>query len=176
MSIAERFAQGDRDAFEELFREYQGDVYRWVMRIVRDTGVAEDLTVEAFWKIFQAHARFDPDRNFAAWARRIATNLALDQLRKRRRELPLLGEPKEQPAACREANPGERAEAKRWIEQAMNELPPKLRVVATLALIEEVTYREIGEALGIPEATARVRGFRAVRMLREKLKNLGTNS
>ncbi len=57
--------------------------------------------------------------------------------------------------------------------RAMSELPPKLRVVATLALVEEVPYREIGEALGISEAAARVRGFRAGRLLREKLKELG---
>src|ERR1700690_4094251 len=90
MELLERFAHGDKDAFETLFRQYQGEVFGWVMRIVRDRGAAEDLTVEALWKMYRAHARFDPARSFGAWARRIATNLALDHLRKMRREVPLV--------------------------------------------------------------------------------------
>jgi len=176
MNVAERFARGDVGAFEELFRDHQAEVYRWVVRIVRDPAAAEDVTIEAFWKIYQARARFNPEGKFGAWARKIATNLALDHLRKHKRELPLLVEPKEEPADPRAKNPGERGEARRRIERAMNELPAGLRVVAVLALVEDVPYREIGEALGIPEVTARVRGFRAVRMLREKLKDLRTNA
>src|SRR3984957_18228018 len=84
MELLQRFATGDLEAFASLFRQYQREVYRWVMRIVRDTAVAEDLTVEAFWRAHKAHAGFDPEANFAAWLRRIATNLALDHLRKRR--------------------------------------------------------------------------------------------
>src|SRR5258708_37472018 len=84
MELLERFAAGDLDAFESLFRLYQSELYRWVMRIVRDPATAEELTVEAFWRAHKAHAGFDPEANFAAWLRRIATNLALDHLRKRR--------------------------------------------------------------------------------------------
>ncbi len=61
MRVEERFAQGDLGAFEELFRAYQRNVYRWVARIVRDHGIAEDLTVEAFLRMYRAHARFDPN-------------------------------------------------------------------------------------------------------------------
>src|SRR5277367_6129411 len=93
MELLERFALGDREAFETLFHEYQREVFGWCMRIVRDRGIAEDLRVEAFWKMHRAHARFDPTRSFGAWARRIATNLALDHLRKNRWETALVGEP-----------------------------------------------------------------------------------
>ncbi len=55
MELLERFAAGDVDAFEALFRQYQGEVYRWLMRIVRNTAVAEDLTVETFWRMHRAH-------------------------------------------------------------------------------------------------------------------------
>lgn len=89
MELLERFAAGDMDAFEALFQQYQKDVYAWIVRIVRDTGVAEDLTVETFWRIYRSRARFEPTGNFPAWARRIATNAALDHLRSRRRETPL---------------------------------------------------------------------------------------
>ena|SRR5208337_3257990 len=55
MELLERFAAGDVDAFETLFRQYQGEVFRWLMRIVRNTAVAEDLTVETFWRMHRAH-------------------------------------------------------------------------------------------------------------------------
>ena len=49
MELLERFARGDLDAFAELFRQFQGEVYGWIARIVRNPGVAEELTVENFW-------------------------------------------------------------------------------------------------------------------------------
>jgi len=61
--LEERFAQGDLEAFETLFRQFQRDVYRWIVRIVRRPDIAEELTVETFWRIYRAHARFDPSRN-----------------------------------------------------------------------------------------------------------------
>src|SRR5437868_4455704 len=90
MELLERFAAGDLEAFEALFRRHQKEVYRWTVRIVRDSGIAEDLTVETFWRIYRARTRFDPVAgNFHAWARRIATNAALDHLRHTRKETEL---------------------------------------------------------------------------------------
>jgi len=166
MELLERFARGDSDAFEALFREYQRNVYAWIVRIVRDPGAAEDLTVEAFWRMYRAHARFDPSRNFGGWARRIATNLALDHLQKMRREVPLVVDAAE-PAG---ENPAVQREMSEQIARAFVKLSPKLRVVATLGLVEEVPLKEIAEALGVPEVTARVRLWRAVKILREELK------
>ncbi len=80
MELLKRFTEGDVEAFEELFRRFQAEVYAWIVRIVRDPGIAEDLTVETFWRIYRSRARFDPEKSFAAWARRIATNLAIDYL------------------------------------------------------------------------------------------------
>jgi len=54
----DRFRLGDLDAFESLFRLHQRAVYGWILRIVRNPAAAEDLTVETFWRIYQAHARF----------------------------------------------------------------------------------------------------------------------
>ena len=89
MEVLQRFARGDLDAFETIFREHQREVYGWILRIVRDPGVAEDLTIETFWRMYRARARFDPNCNLVAWARRIATNVALDYLRRPRPEAEL---------------------------------------------------------------------------------------
>jgi RNA polymerase sigma-70 factor (ECF subfamily) len=159
----------DVEDFEALFRDYQGDVYGWILRIVRDRGVAEELTVETFWRIWKARDRFDPQRGFAPWARRIATNLALGYLRHRPREVSLLVEP--QAAAI--PDPAVASETSLKIQRAFRELPPKLQAAATLALIEEQKYEDIASALGISVAGVKSRVFRAVRILRRKLEKVG---
>ena len=165
MELLERFAAGDLAAFEELFRQHQKEVYAWIVRIVRDTGIAEDLTVETFWRIHKYRTRFDPAGNFRAWARRIATNAALDHLRHSRRETGLPGD-----LPCTTgADPAVRREARERIRMAFQELPAKYRLVATLALVEEEPYNNIADAAGISVALVKVRVFRAVRMLRKKL-------
>jgi len=171
MELLERFAQGDMEAFEALFREFQREVYGWVVRIVRDQAAAEDLTVEAFLRAYRAHAQFNLRGNFGGWLRRIATNAALDHLKRRRRETPL--DEDYPPAAAPGENPGVQRERRERIERAFGQLSPKLRVAARLALVEGVAYREIADALGVPETTVRVRVFRATQQLRESLKDLG---
>lgn len=170
MELLERFAAGDLEAFETLFRQHQNEVYRWTVRIVRDTGAAEDLTVETFWRIYRARERFDPAAgNFRAWARRIATNAALDHLRHARKEAEL---PEDYPAApC--GDPAVHRELRSHLRRAFLELPAKYRLVATLALIEDEPYDQIAEAAGISVALVKVRVFRAVRMLRKKLSSFG---
>lgn len=170
MELLERFAAGDLEAFEALFRQHQNEVYRWTVRIVRDTGAAEDLTVETFWRIYRARQRFDPAAgNFRAWARRIATNAALDHLRHARKETELS---EDYPAAPK-GDSAVSSELRGHLRQAFLELPAKYRFVATLALIEDEPYNEIAEAAGISVALVKVRVFRAVRMLRKKLSSLG---
>jgi RNA polymerase sigma-70 factor (ECF subfamily) len=168
MELLERFAAGDLEAFEVLFRQHQKEAYAWIVRIVRDTGIAEDLTVETFWRIYKHRARFKPDGNFRAWARRIATNAALDHLRHARQEVAL---PENLPCAASPDGAVTR-ETRDSIQRAFRELPAKYRLVATLALVEEESYNNIAEAAGISESHVKVRVFRAVRMLRKKLNSL----
>jgi RNA polymerase sigma-70 factor (ECF subfamily) len=169
MDLQERFATGDLQAFEVLFREHQQHVYAWIVRIVRDSGIAEDLTVESFWRIYRSRARFDPKGSFGAWAYRIATNAALDHLRKSRREtelpLDLAADPRPDPAVQRETRDR--------IRKAFANLPAKYRLVATLALIEDEPHNRIADAAGISVSLVKVRLFRAVRMLRKQLSSLG---
>ncbi|MFZ0284092.1 MAG: RNA polymerase sigma factor [Terriglobales bacterium] len=167
--LLQQFAYGDLDAFETLFRQFQGEVFRWTVRLVRDRGIAEDLTIETFWRIHRAHARFDPGRSFGGWARRIATNLALDYLKTARVETEL---PEDLPAAAL-PDPGIEQDVRERVRNAFGQLPPKLRIAATLALIEEERYQDIADALGISVGAVKLRVFRAVRLLRKRLKKLG---
>jgi RNA polymerase sigma-70 factor, ECF subfamily len=172
MELLERFAGGDLEAFELLFRQFQGEVYRWIVRIVRDPGIAEDLTVETFWRIYRARSRFDPARSFGAWARRVATNVALDHLRHFPPEVQFF-EFREDVSQGPLPDPAVQQDIRKRIELAFHQLPPKLQAAATLALIEEEPYEDIAAALGITVGGVKSRVFRAVRLLRKKLKRLG---
>jgi len=167
--LLEQFAHGDLDAFESLFRQFQNEVFRWIVRIVRDPGVAEDLALETFWRIHRAHARFDPRRSFGAWARRIATNVALDHLKIARPEVALL---EDSPAAA-SPDAAVQRDIRERVAGAFCQLPAKLRAAATLALVEEQPYKEIAAALGISIGAVKLRVFRALRLLRKKLKQQG---
>jgi RNA polymerase sigma-70 factor (ECF subfamily) len=127
MELLKRFTEGDVEAFETLFREFQGPVYGWIIRIVRDTGIAEDLTLETFWWIYKGRERFDPEATFGAWARRIATNVALDHVGRRRSEQGLFVEPIQDDSG----NPALQRERREQIRSAFRRLPPKLQIAAT---------------------------------------------
>ena len=175
LATLERFASGDLVAFETLFREFQGPVYGWVMRIVRDRGAAEELTVETFWRAWNARARFDPSRSFGAWARRIASNLALNHLKRNRGAAGFSPPDGGLKAAAPHSNPAIDAETRAAIERAFRELPATLQAAATLALIEEEPYDEIARGLGISVGGVKSRVFRAVRILRKKLEWIRTD-
>ncbi|HMD71868.1 MAG TPA: RNA polymerase sigma factor [Bryobacteraceae bacterium] len=169
MDLFERFAAGDLDAFETVFRQSQREVYGWIVRIVRDSAAAEDLTIETFWRIYRWRHRFDPTRPFGPWARRIATHAAIDHLRPAHPVVPL---PLNIPAG-RTEDPVWQREVRECVAGAFRTLPAQLEAAATLALIEECPYEEIAAALGISVGTVKSRIFRAVRMLRKKLERLG---
>ena len=173
-ALLERFAQGDLVAFEALFREFQGPVYGWIMRMVRDRGAAEELTVETFWRAWNARARFDARRGFGGWARRIASNLALNHLK---RVGAGFSRPLDegQAKAGPHSDPAIDAETRESIARAFRDLPPKLQAAATLALIEEEPYDEIARGLGISVNGVKSRVFRAVRILRKKLEWIRTD-
>lgn len=163
------FRQGDLSAFELLFRRHERQVFGWVLRIVRNPATAEEITVEAFWRIYRAHARFDPARGFEGWARQIATHAALDSLRTQRPETEL---PADVQGPSR-PDPAVTEEIRRKTALAFGRLPPKLRVAAVLAVVEERPQKEVAEALGITVAAVKLRVFRALRLLRKDLELQG---
>jgi RNA polymerase sigma-70 factor (ECF subfamily) len=171
--VLDRFRQGDLDAFEALFRLHQRAVFGWILRMVRNPAAADELTVETFWRIYRAHARFEPSRGFEGWARRIATHAALDWMRRVRKESMLTEELPAYPVAAEPGDAAIAAEIRQKTVQAFERLPAKLRIAAVLAVVEERPHKEIAEALGISVAAVKLRLFRAVRILRKDLEAQG---
>lgn len=154
--------------FEALFRAHQTEVYAWIVRMVRDPGAAEDLTVETFWRVWKHRASYDPSRPFQPWVRRIASRVALDHLR----HAPRLVEIERTPAT-RDAPWAEQHQLQAKLEAAIHSLPAKLQAVAVLSLVEEEPVDEIARAFDIPAATVKTRRARAIQLLRRKLESMG---
>ncbi len=160
-------------AFEALFRRHQRSVRGWILRMVRDAGAADELTVETFWRIYRARDRFEPERGFEPWARRIATRAALDWLRARKPEYAVANEFFADLPSSPGADPAVSAEIRHKTALAFGRLRPGLRMAATLAVIEERPHKEVAEALGISVTAVKLRVFRALRLLRKDLERQG---
>jgi RNA polymerase sigma-70 factor, ECF subfamily len=162
---------GDLSAFEEVVRRYQRRVYGVAFRVVRRHDVADDVVQEAFLRGHRALGSFDVTRPFGPWICRIAANLAVNHVRSpeaREEELPEdLGE---RPAAGADPLGGvlER-EAREVLEEAMGGLPPEQRAVFVLRAVEEMSYKEIADALSLSMGTVMSRLFRARARLADAL-------
>jgi RNA polymerase sigma-70 factor (ECF subfamily) len=165
---------GEREAaFEALFRMHQRSVRGWILRMVRDASTADELTVETFWRIYRARDRFEPERGFEPWARRIATRAALDWLRARKPEHAVANEFFANVASPTGADPAVTDEIRRKTAQAFARLRPGLRMAATMVVIEQLPHKEVAQALEISVTAVKVRVFRALRLLRKDLERQG---
>lgn len=177
--IAEAVAGSER-AFQTLVERYQRPVFSLVVRMVRDHGIAEDVTQEVFVKAWLALARYDPRRRFASWLFKIASNAAIDHLR--RKKVPTVpiesGDPDAWSVLDRLED--ERAEAadtlvKRHelaeaLEAAIAALRPEYRLVVLLRFKEELPYRDIAEVTGMPLGTVKTNLRRARREIEQRLR------
>ena len=166
-----RARDGNLFAFEEVVRRYQRRVYAVAFRIVRRHDVADDVTQEAFIRAHQALRSFDPGRPFGPWICRIAANLAINHVRSpESREDPLPEGHAEWPTPAPGPDTGvlER-EGLEVLRRALEALPAEQRAVFVLRVHEDLSYREIAEALGLSMGTVMSRLSRAREKLRESL-------
>jgi len=174
---------GSELAFQTLVERYQRPVFSLVVRMVRDRGIAEDVTQEVFVKAWLALARYDPRRRFASWLFKIASNAAIDQLR--RKKLPTTPIETSDPdhSSVLDRIEDERSESadtlvKRRelsaaLEAAVAALRPEYRLVVLLRFREELPYRDIAEATGMPLGTVKTNLRRARREIEDRLRKDG---
>lgn len=167
--LVHRARQGDRAAFGALFTLYGERLFRRLLPMVRgNQHEAEELAQEAFLKAFNAMAGFQGDSTFFTWLNRIATNLTLDRLKKKR--LPstsLEHEPGLQPPDLRNepCQAVTRLELRHMVEQAINQLPDELRVVFVMRELDGLQPNEVAELVGCSPELVRVRHHRAKKKL-----------
>jgi RNA polymerase sigma-70 factor (ECF subfamily) len=178
--------KGSEKAYRELLDRYQRPVFSLVYRMVRDRELAEDLSQETFIKVFNHLDRYNPSYKFSSWIFKIASNLAIDALRKKELKTVSIdgsrhAETAEEVESSRitvesgDENPEERLEAKELgqeIEQAIGGLRSEYRTAILLRHVEGRPYEEIAEIMGIPLGTVKTYIHRARGELRETLAHL----
>jgi len=142
-----------------------------IYRFVRNHTEADDLAQEAFIRAFRAIDRFDLRYPFSPWMYRIAINLTLNHLKKRR--LPMVDADLERkPSANNPVSVFEQVETRRKVHAAIAKLPLKLRQVLVLRVYEDWPYSQIAQVLAIPIGTVMSRLARARQAVKEELKEL----
>lgn len=179
-----RLAQQGRElAFRELVRRYERPVFSLVYRMVRDRETAEDLAQDAFIKVLNHIDKYSPEFKFSSWLFKIANNVAIDHLRRRKLDtISMDGSPHASTAAEVEATSLELAaeqesaldemEARELgtaIERAIAQLRPEYRACIMLRHVEGRSYEEIATTLDLPLGTVKTYIHRARHELRRAL-------
>src|SRR6187200_2517090 len=169
--------RGDRDALDRLLRRHYDRIHAVCRRIAGSTRDADDAAQEALIRIVRAIDRFDGRASFSTWSYRIATNAALDELRKRSRrpQLHVVGDDGRasgvEPADDLAQRRVEAVVDRMSIDAALAELPEEFRVPVVMRDVGDLDYAEIAEALSVPIGTVKSRIARGRRMLLERLGN-----
>jgi RNA polymerase sigma-70 factor (ECF subfamily) len=153
-----RYRDGDRAAFATLVTRYQGPIYNAAYRVLGNREDAADVAQVVFLKVAERADEFDPRFRFFSWIYRIAVNEALNQLRRNGRDEPI-DEDDDFPAPESEGpeRQASQAELARRVHGVLHAMRADDRVMIMLRHFSSCSYGEIGEILGIGEATVKSR-------------------
>ena len=178
-TLARAAAAGDRSAFARLVEDTKRPVYGLCLRLLGEAEEARDAGQEAYARAWSALATFDPAQPFTPWVLRIARNHCIDLIRRRlpaRRRVELDADGEEEmrielpdPSTPRADDALERAQLARSLEAAVSELPDRYREVVHLFHVEQMSYKEIAQAMEVPMGTVMTWLYRARARLRERL-------
>jgi RNA polymerase sigma-70 factor (ECF subfamily) len=168
-----RIAAGDRLAMQVLFARHHVQVFRFVVRIVRDASAAEDLISEVFLDVWRQAGRFEGRSAVSTWLLAIARFKALSALRRRPvQELDEAAAAIEDPADDPQVSL-EKKDKSAQIRKCLNGLSADHREIIDLVYYHEKSVEEVAEIVGIPQNTVKTRMFHARKRLAELLKAAG---
>lgn len=175
---------GVENAFAQLMKRYKDAIYFMLLKMVNNKTDAEDLTIEAFGKAFINIHQYEPRYAFSTWLFSIASNNAIDHLRKKRIMIvpldPLveneinIGIEYNTKLQANADNPEEsfiKKQNARLLRAAVSTLKPRYRTLIELRYLKEYSYSEISEELNLPLGTVKVQLFRSREILFDLLKN-----
>ncbi|GIN63325.1 ECF RNA polymerase sigma factor SigW [Robertmurraya siralis] len=174
--------KGDQNAYAEIVEIYKDKVFQLCFRMLGNRHEAEDMAQEAFIRAYVNIASFNIDLKFSTWLYRIATNLCIDRIRKKKPDFYLDAEvsgtdgltmysqvPSDSALPEEEV---ESIELHETIQREIAKLPEKYRSVIVLKYIEELSLNEISEILDMPLGTVKTRIHRGREALRHQLRNV----
>ena len=172
--LLKKVKESDKNAFKELFFSYHDTLFRFVLYKIQDDDIAEDIAQETFLRVWNTRHNLKPNKAFFSLIAKISTNLCYDHFRYtevRKRHEPLI--PVDQNV---NTNKPEAEILGSTLEEEIqkiveHDLPEKCRQVFILSRVENLSNNEISEKLGISIRTVENQIYRAIKILRKKLKN-----
>lgn len=174
--LIERCLNGDQEAWQQIVQQHWRKVFNVAYRFVGRYDEAEDLTQDIFLKIFKALGSFDRRANFQTWLISISRNLCIDHYRSLRKERETMARDVDagtlSPVSQERSPQGvlEQTDLRQLIRSVLAELPATLREAVVLRDLQEFSYQEIAERLGLPEGTVKSRINRGRFELARRLK------
>jgi RNA polymerase sigma-70 factor (ECF subfamily) len=176
---------GQRRAYDELVSRYKGRLFSFILRMVKDPTLAEELTQETLIRVYIHAEKYREIARFSTWVFTIATNLVRNKMRQRSRRPRLVSlnpapEDDEMPVdpPDRSADPSEsiqRDELERIMAEAASRVPEKYRIPFLLREVEQLSYEEIQQVTGLKLGTVRSRINRARNRFRQLIKPMLRN-
>lgn len=173
-----RMVQGDRTGLREIYEAYIGYIYRIVYEILQNKENAEDVTSEFFIRLWDKAEQFKPGSGHKGYLATMARNMAIDFIRKHRKEelTALLNDIEEGPSEekgsgrfYKETAPDEVEQAviqDMTVKEALAKLKPSERQVVSLKVLGDLTFKEISQIMGIPMGTVTWKYQNAIKKLR----------
>jgi len=174
VALLERMAGGDRDAFTAFYRQVERPLFGYLMKLVRERDVAEDILNETMMEVWRQAGRFEGRSSVNTWVFSIAHHRAVSRFRKRRESV--LHEDHAATIADEAPMPDQRAQSSgmaRLLARLMEQLTFEHREVLHLAYYQEFTVQEIADALDLPPNTVKTRMFYARQRLKALLAESG---
>lgn len=172
--LIQAIGEGNREAFEQLVKQYQKSLFNFIYRYVGERGAAEDLTQEVFLRVFLAAKRFEtrPGASVSSWIYRIAYHLSLNEIKRRERFFRMSNHFEDTRPGEGERSSADLMEAKalrQTVLSALQLLPENQRAALLLRVNEGLSYQEISEVIGVSLSSVESLLFRARQALRRHL-------
>lgn len=172
LELVEAAKKGDQLAYAELMENYRESIYFMMLKMVKNTDDADDLTIEAFGKAFNRLDQYSPSFAFSTWLFKIASNNCIDFIRKKRIQVTSMdtgiktddGETVYIDAKSKTLDPEEtviKNQKVRHMREVVSKLKPRYRVLIEKRYFEELSYEEIAQELDLPLGTVKAQLFRA---------------
>lgn len=167
------YIEGNQDAFDVLVMRYQSKLFAYLYRVTGNYEIAEDLVQETFIRVVDNIWKFDLDRTFSSWIYTIATNLARNEMRKKKRKVQEYTSDHIFSAISikQPIDDAVYKETEEKFHKCLKDMNMRQRMVFVLRFHEKLSYEEIGNILGCKANTARTRMFYALEKLRDVLED-----
>lgn len=166
---------GDKAAFGEIVRRYQGMVARTVKGMLGDTVYSEDIGQEVFIKLYYSLPDFRGEAKLSTYIQKIAINLTLNEIKRRKKFFSMFsqtGDDEMHEIDVADPDTGEKAEVSEIVNKALMEMDPRFRVIVAMRMLQGYSTKETAEILDLPLGTVLSRLSRAQEQLKNILKKL----